>query len=653
MARALIRRVLRGAREFRSPAAGKLVTRAREVREQGHYLAAAILYEEALRLNPGDAPIHVQAGHMFKEAGKFTRAEEHYLQAQALIAEDGDLALQMGHFYKVAGRLNDAAEAYRRAMDLKPGWTEPARELADLRQQLGQVAEVEHAPPVVPVAFERLHLHRLGRIDRGQHGAARTLRGIEALRGYCLSSIPIELVELVIDGTVVMREPPSGPYPPGRKGSAPRKYVFNLWHDFSVYAGRTCRLELRCVGARGVVETHCDTIPIAGPLREIDHPGSDGLVEPDPKDLRSTVDQVNARPSVIRPAQRALMAELPRAVLVQRVDQLGDLVVSVPALQRLRGMLPNAKLVGLLSPANAALGAKLDLFDEIVVASFSEDQVARQRVMSRAAQEDLRARLAPYCFDLAIDLLLDGSSRPLLLLSGAPFLYGFDQRGNPWLTAGADGFTHDRMNGEEVVPHSARLVGLVDWLGAMLGNHANVVRRPDLTRSRLARFGLSGDDRYVVLHTGARLGFNRWPGFAELAELILNRISCKLVVMDDADAPVALPSTLSASDRLIRIDGHLDFDEFDALLSFCAVMVGNDSGPKQLAALRGAKVISLHMARTNWSEWGQEGHGLVISRRVPCAGCAIHHEPEECGKDFACLTRITAAEVFAALISLL
>ena len=44
-------------------------------------------------------------------------------------------------------------------------------------------------------------------------------------------------------------------------------------------------------------------------------------------------------------------------------------------------------------------------------------------------------------------------------------------------------------------------------------------------------------------------------------------------------------------------------------------------------------------------------NGAIISRRVPCAGCAIGLEAEECGKDFACIRHIAVGEVFGAVMS--
>ena len=175
-----------------------------------------------------------------------------------------------------------------------------------------------------------------------------------------------------------------------------------------------------------------------------------------------------------------------------------------------------------------------------------------------------------------------------------------------------------------------------------------MVRRPELTRDGLVAYGIGPADRFAVLHTGARIAFNRWPSYFELAALILNKTSLKVVLLTEEPAMrTQMPAELARDGRFQLMDEKLPFDDFDALLSFCTVFAGNDSGPKHLAALRGANVVSIHSARVNWNDWGQELTGSIISRRVPCAGCQIYYEVDECGKDAACITRITPEEVFA------
>ncbi len=90
--------------------------------------------------------------------------------------------------------------------------------------------------------------------------------------------------------------------------------------------------------------------------------------------------------------------------------------------------------------------------------------------------------------------------------------------------------------------------------------------------------------------------------------------------------------------------GRTEFEVFDALISNAAVFIGNDTGPKHLASMRGVKTVSVHMNQVNWNEWGQDGEGLIVSKRIPCCGCGIE-DPSECGKAMACLDGLTPREL--------
>jgi ADP-heptose:LPS heptosyltransferase/tetratricopeptide (TPR) repeat protein len=694
-----VAQLLSRTRSGRPPAASSPIGRADDARDRRAWLEAAQLYEAALAQSPDDAAIHIQCGHMWKEAGELARAEARYRIAQDLTPDDPDLALQLGHFYKVAGRLDEAEQAYLRALALVADWREPQAELDALRRQgfqgraalqpaipaasvgqpsgacapyypdslaaAGPLAALEGlAPEVAPrhpgellvTHREGIEIRRLGRRERTRWGTLNTLRGAEALRGFCLSAVPLKELCVLLGEQVIHRQaaPEGVPVRHERDDLRLRKYVFNVWYDFARFAQGRYDLEVRGIDVHRRVHRHRQPVVVAAPLDPADNPECDGLVALSPADARPVEAQVNAAPSMVRPARRAIFAEPPRTVLVLRLDQLGDMVCSVPALRRLREILPHSRLVGLIAPANRELERSLGLFDEVLIADFPDDPLERRRVMTLAQQEALRRRLEPYRFDMAIDLSDSGNSRPLLFLSGAPFLYGFRHGEFPWLSAGFEGVTRDFANGLERVAHTSKMMGLVEWLGVLLRQHATVERRADLSRAVLAPLGLDGTERFVVLHTGARIAFSRWPHYDRLATLILQRTALRVVMVSDEPAQRAGLADGTRSDPRFRLlDKDLGFDVFDALVSFCSGFVGNDSGPKHLASLRGAPVVSIHLARNNWNEWGQENGGLIVSRKVPCAGCSIHHDPEECGKGFPCIAHITAEEVFAALARLL
>ena len=218
--------------------ARRLVARAGELRDQGRFADAAVLYEEALRFRPDRIELHVQCGHMFKEAGRYRDAERHYDKAVAAAPDDPDLALQLGHFMKVADRPDEARAAYAKAMAMRPGWRAAAIELQALEEQAppprtlaaeseqavaagqtmdataetqrrllaaaaaGRPIQAELLPrpeaELLHAHDEELVLRRLGRPERTFWGIRRTLRGVEAVRGFVLSVEPMaELVVLV------------------------------------------------------------------------------------------------------------------------------------------------------------------------------------------------------------------------------------------------------------------------------------------------------------------------------------------------------------------------------------------------------------------------------------------------------------------------
>jgi len=634
--------------------ARRLVIRANSERDARSYTVASALYDEALRLAPDAPRFRMQLAHMLKEAGDYSAAEPLYQGVAAALPHDADVAIQLGHFYKVAGRPDEAAAAYRRATELRPGWAEAEEELARVATVPDTPGESRSAPiaELLPVqsstSQERMRegffIRRLGAAHaRVRGGYRRVLRGVEAIHGFVVSSDDLTELTLSIDGAVVRRE---ALQPTTRLGGGQTKYVFNLWHDFSAAPRGQRLVELHARG-NGAMLANRQLIDIVDPVSETDLPGSDAVVGPFSTADGPIEESVTARPSMVRPAPRGVLARRPRAILVQRADQLGDLVCSVPALQRLRELFPEARIVALVTGANADLARTLEMIDGIVVADLEEDGEGR-RFLPSDKQETLRRELAVYDFDIAIDLGETSASRPLLLLSGAPFLYGFKDLEFPWLSAGFELNTHDPVNRHEAAAVAHKLVALIDGLGEIICRGPTILRRAELDRGMLAPFGVGPEERYAVLHTGARLPYTRWPGFARLAQLLLERTDLKIVIL--ADEPL---EGVADGDRVATLTGKMDFDRFDALLHFCALFVGSDSGPKHLASLRGAPVVSVHMARLNWNEWGQEASGLIVSRRVPCAGCGIGQDGDECGKQWACLRHIRAEEVFEAARRLL
>lgn len=623
----------------------RLRRRGDRLRGAGRHYDAGVLYAAAVDILP-DPRLRIQAGHMFKEAGDLAAAEEQYLAAAADLPDDADLALQLGHFCKVAGRYGEAIGWYRRAAGAKPGWAEPLREL----DRLGALGE-EQAPDALAIdrraltfsePLDMVVLRHVGGPPRPDEPRGITaLRGVESIRGICVSAAPLAHAELLVDGVRVASAPlVAAEEVPG----GARKHVFNIWHDFTAVERGMHRLDVRLVGRGGEERKGRRDAYVGAPLHEAEHPDSDAVVDPPADPGRALDDWLRTRPSMVRAARAGLLDRPIGCIVVVRADQLGDMVVSVPALRRLRALAPTARIVGLVTAANADLARSLALFDAVETMSWDATAPSGRRWITATEQARVAGVLQSYHPDVALDLSVSGASRPLLALTGALCTVGFEDDAWPWLTVGVAGHSHDVRTRHEIAPHAARLLALVERFGTLLDSGSAIV--PPVEGERLAAFGVRRGG-YAVLHTGGRYGFSRWPGYPALGDRLLRETSLDLVVFGEGNGFVADP-------RVRVIDRQLPFADFDALLGHAAVFVGNDSGPKHLASLRGTPVVSVHSARADWREWGQTQTGVIVSRRLPCAGCGIHGDQEnECGRDFACIVDIGVDEVFAEVSSLL
>jgi ADP-heptose:LPS heptosyltransferase len=282
---------------------------------------------------------------------------------------------------------------------------------------------------------------------------------------------------------------------------------------------------------------------------------------------------------------------------------------------------------------------------------FPYEQSARKRHITLARQAELRRELGSREFDIAIDLCFGHMTRPLLRLAQAKCTVGFWPQEFPWLDFGLDVRSRDVVTGGYRLPQQALCNLLIDGLWSA-AQHTSVHRvRPDLDWSALEPFGIEPETPYFLLHTGVRTPARRWPipHFVALARLLVARTGHRVIMVADEPALFDDDSrALLAIDGIHLIDHRLSFDVLDTLISLCAVYVATDSGPKHLAAYRGVPVVSIQHGPLSWSEWGQDGVGLIIAHRVPCSGCGVELA-EDCGKDMICVSSITPETVFQAV----
>jgi O-antigen biosynthesis protein len=265
----------------------------------------------------------------------------------------------------------------------------------------------------------------------------------------------------------------------------------------------------------------------------------------------------------------------------------------------------------------------------------------------------LKRRLEQYRFDLAIDLRRHGDTRFILQHTGARYLAGFKQGSEfPWLDIAVE-WEGDQRGVAKRRHFSNDLVSLVDAIAAECEPGSELIA--DLPARRLppAAFELveNLDRPLVCVHPAAGDEIRRWPEayFAELIDLLVERDNVHVTIIGvagDQEIAMEVLRTVRHHSRVSNLVGTLEFLDLIGLLSASALFVGNNSGPKHLAASLGVPTMGIHSGNVDPREWGPSGRRAVaVWRHVHCSPCYFS-KPEQCDRKLACLTGLRPVDIY-------
>jgi ADP-heptose:LPS heptosyltransferase/GT2 family glycosyltransferase len=343
-----------------------------------------------------------------------------------------------------------------------------------------------------------------------------------------------------------------------------------------------------------------------------------------------------------------------RRILVVKLDHIGDFVTALPAIRRLKAVFPLAS-VTVLAGRHARGFAKMEpAIDALIEFDFFH---ARSQLGEKTLSKDdflaLRAQLAPYRFDLAVDLRKHLSTRDVLRYTGARYLAGYDYMGQfPFLDIALE-WEGDKSLQRKRSHIVDDLLGLVEAIATACGTDRRLLpvapARPDMASLPAAVRALFAKP-VVAMHIGAGNITKTWPAeyYSALIDLLTERNGVNVLLIggaDERDAADALRQTLLRPDAVGSLVGETLLDALPALLSICCLYIGNDSGPKHIAAGLGIATIGIHSGVVDAIEWGPVGRRTVALRRdMACSPCYLARA-EDCPRALACLRQLEPSVV--------
>lgn len=315
-----------------------------------------------------------------------------------------------------------------------------------------------------------------------------------------------------------------------------------------------------------------------------------------------------------------------RRILCVRTDNLGDLLMTTPAIRALKRAAPGRRIGLLASRSGAAAARHLDDVDEVHV--YDAPWAAHPADAGPAADAQLIEQLRAARYDAAVIFTVFSQSplpaALLLRLAGIP-LVAAHCRENPYrLLSDWQRETELGMPGRHEVQ---RQLDLVAALGARCADTRLAFRVDPSDRARLAAMlvecGIAPGRPWVLVHPGATAASRRYPPelFAEALQLLQRR--CGLpIVFGGTPQDCELVDAIGVAARLesCSLAGLLTLGECAAAVESASLLIANNSGPVHLAAALGTPVVDLY-ALTNPQHTPWQVAHRVLSHDVDCRWC--------------------------------
>jgi heptosyltransferase-2 len=346
-------------------------------------------------------------------------------------------------------------------------------------------------------------------------------------------------------------------------------------------------------------------------------------------------------------------------LLVRGTNWVGDAIMSLPALKRIRTLFPGARISLLVLPWVSGIYEGVEFVDELLLYE-RNGRHAGLPGKWRLARDLRRER-----FEAAILFQNAFEAAALTWLAGIPARAGYDRDGRRLLLTHAlplDPRVKKVHQAYYYLDLVERLAGAGDFSLARapvcsapaipvelmpdISLEVNSSRKQRAWES-LAAEGVDSSKPLVGVNPGAFFGSaKRWPAdrFGLVLDRLLEEAGANVVLFGSSNEKgIAEAIVATMQRRPVVLSGKTSLSELIALMACCDLFIANDSGPMHLAAALRIPTLAIFGSTDDVATGPLSPRAVVINKRVECSPCLLR----ECPIDLRCMTQIEAAEVYS------
>jgi lipopolysaccharide heptosyltransferase II len=347
-----------------------------------------------------------------------------------------------------------------------------------------------------------------------------------------------------------------------------------------------------------------------------------------------------------------------RKILVLRLDLLGDVLLSMPAVEALHERYPQAEIWMMTLPYTAGIPARYPFVTRVVTLDTNGIRSIGGLLRPSTLRQWYRIYrlLRRQHFDLALSLC--GLMASIwAFLSGATHRIGYRQEAYPLLhTYTLPGRRYDRRQ------HEVRwCLDLAEAAGAAPRPRYLHLEVEPAAAARIRRVlegqGVGDHALLIGMHAGSINGSaKRWPAahWAELADRLHDECGATVVLTGSQDEmPIVQAVATAMRTRPLVLAGKTTVDELAAVLARCDVVLSGDSGPLHIAVALNRPTISVY-GPTDPAISGPHPRpgqtALVLRTGIGCSPCYNALTTAECPYgNTACMHHLTVDRLYHAV----
>jgi ADP-heptose:LPS heptosyltransferase len=328
-----------------------------------------------------------------------------------------------------------------------------------------------------------------------------------------------------------------------------------------------------------------------------------------------------------------------KRIAVLRLDHLGDVLLTLPALKALRQGAPQARIDFWVGPWGKEVAELSGVADRVVV--FDAPWFARpSRGDFWTGSRGLSRRLKEEGYDAVIDFRGDVRHALASWKAKIPVCIGQAVTGGRFFLthpAHYDSSLHEVEQNMSLL----RQAGLIPPALPSWPDFHTVDGEAGEVRKILESLG-SGPN-IIAVHPLPATPAKRWMAerWGQLMEGLPGDFDLVLIGTE-GDRPYLEEIQKGCGRKIHSAAGLMNLKVLAAFLKQCRLFIGVDSGPAHIAAAMGTPVVSLFSGTNRAAQWGPWGSQVKIIQKITeCSPC----ERQDCPFENECMRRIETAEV--------